>query len=63
MMEKTKKIAEAEKKVKEVEEKMKRNEKLLCNNKTKINRLEKEVSLNLYCRMSYLINIYNDMIC
>jgi ABC-type Fe3+-citrate transport system substrate-binding protein len=62
-MEKTKKIAEVEKKVKEVEEKMKRNEKLLSNNKTKIGRLEKEVSLCLYGCMSYLINIYNDLIC
>lgn len=60
-MEKTKKITEAEKKVKEVEEKMKRNEKLLSNNKTKINRLEKEVSL--YGLMSCLINIYNNLIC
>jgi hypothetical protein len=44
MMEKTKKVTEAEKKVKEVEEKLKRSEKLLSNNKTKISRLEKEVS-------------------
>ena len=58
MAEKTKKITEVEKKVKEVEEKLKMSEKLLSNNKTKITRLEKEVSLWLLALI--LLSILKD---
>lgn len=60
MAEKTKKITEVEKKVKEVEEKLKMSEKLLSNNKTKITRLEKEVSLWLLALI--LLSILNELI-